>query len=222
MDPRSNAWVLRFGGGCGGCGCGGFGAPQIKDPNTNQVRWTCHQGEGSCWWFEKKPGCLGWTKVIILTSYMGIIRSHYTVRIPDKPTRIQWKVILGFFSWLIWGAASYESDGYYGIPTLLVLGYRRGAMIFFVWEILISFWSREDSDVLWCWWWWWWWYFMMIKKQYDYDQFKWWSIHMVIHDDDDDDDDDDQYGWWLIMLIIMINDHNQWWGWWWCLHVAVF
>ena len=63
---------------------------------------------------------LGYIGDEILPRYIGIIINHY--QDPYKPTRIQWKVIFGFFSWLTWSGSSTESMGQYPLvnsPTWL-------------------------------------------------------------------------------------------------------
>ena len=58
-------------------------------------------------WKKGPPGWLGYIGDEILPRYIGIIINHY--KDPYKPTRIQWKVIFGFFSWLTWSGSSTES-----------------------------------------------------------------------------------------------------------------
>ena len=51
----------------------------------------------------KKPGCLGYIGDEQLPNYIRIIVNHYKYyKDPYLPTRIQWKVGGGFFSWLKW------------------------------------------------------------------------------------------------------------------------
>ena len=120
----------------------------VRHLRTLMALWTCTLVSVQTWstleqW--KKPWLVMLYRGLrILPNYMGIIINHY--KDPYQPTRIQWNVKAGFFSWLTWRVEHFfQGDFFQNIfpGSLIVRPSRR------IIERLLSF-LNFQKKMIWC------------------------------------------------------------------------